>query len=105
MSTERRSPARTLRKLLDKLKEYTLDDDINTLIQEGESVLKEAFERASAANKASAAGGRNKQSPAQIRRILKAKGSLREVGKKFGISAEGVRKIRLKYAGNTQSDC
>lgn len=102
MSKERQSPARSLRKLLDKLREYNLDDEIGALISEAEQVLAEVKRRASEANKASGAGGRNRQSQARIRRICNATGSLREIARKIGdISPEGVRKIREKYANKT----
>ena len=102
MDTKRRSPARCLRKLLDKLREYNLDDEIGLLISEAEEVLLETKQRASEAAKASGKGGRNRQSPARIRRILSANGSLREIAKKIGgISPEGVRKIREKYGNKS----
>lgn len=102
MSKQRSSPARSLRKLLDKLREYNLDDEIGALISESEQVLAEVKRRASEASKASGAGGRNRQSQSRIRRICNATGSLREIARKIGnISPEGVRKIREKYANKT----
>lgn len=95
----RNTPSKCLRRILDKLREYNLDEEITVLMAESEQVLIEARERASKASKMSGKGGRNRQSKARIKRICNATGSLREIAKKIGgITAEGVRKIREKYA-------
>lgn len=105
MKPPKYSAAECLRKLLSKLTEYTLDEDITSLMEESRQVLEYAHERASNAAKASSgASGRNRQSPETIKKILRAKGSNRQIAEKIGgISHEGVRKIRAKH-GNLNKD-
>ena len=47
----RNTPSKCLRRILDKLREYNLDDEITALMIESEQVLIEARERASKASK------------------------------------------------------
>lgn len=101
MTTSRYSPAKCLRKLVDLLQEYDLDEDTNAVIREANEVLEFTHERALAAAHARKNVGRNRQTPARIKSIINSKGSLRQIAEKIGnISPEGVRKIRAKYGVN-----